>query len=119
MKILICDDSKAVQAFVKSVLAPKGFEMQQVFDGSQALAALESQTFDLMLLDWEMPILNGPDTFLKIREAGHAFPIVMMTTKNAPEDILFMLKRGAAEYILKPFTAEILLERLDQVRGAA
>ena len=73
--------------------------------------------FDLILLDWEMPVLNGPGTFSEFKKMELKIPVVMMTTKNASEDIQTMLNMGVAEYLLKPFTIDILFEKIEFATG--
>lgn len=119
MEILMIDDTRAVQAFVKNLLAKApGINVTAVMNGQEGWELLRSgRHFDLILLDWEMPVLNGPDTIVKIRESGITTPILMMTTKNEPEDIQRVLELGAAEYLMKPFTADILFEKIGAVLG--
>lgn len=119
IKILIVDDTKSVHAFLQNLLK-KSTEVEyvSVFDGAQALDILQKKTdFDMILLDWEMPNLNGPETLAAFKRAGVNTPVMMMTTKNAPEDIARMLDRGAVEYLMKPFTADILFEKIEYVIG--
>lgn len=117
--ILVVDDSKSVHAFIKSLKLPSELVIHSVFDGSQGLSKLNSNPkfFDLVLLDWEMPVLNGPETLKKLIELNNTVPIVMMTTKNNPEDIALALSLGATEYIMKPFDLEILIEKINSVTG--
>lgn len=119
MKILIVDDSKAVHAFVKGLLSGKNIELQHAHNGREGLDRIqESETpFDVVLLDWEMPVLTGPETLEQIKKLPHSPPVIMMTSKNAPEDIEQMISAGASEYIMKPFTPDILINRLSEVCG--
>ena len=118
MKILIIDDSKAVHAFLDRCFVGREVSPTHVNHGGEALELLQKQSdFDLILLDWEMPVVDGPTTFDRIVEMGLHIPVLMMTTKNEPDDILFMLTKGARDYMLKPFTADILLEKIEMVLG--
>lgn len=118
-RVLIVDDTKSVHAFLKSLLAKcPEVETISVFDGQQAVALLQEQrNFDLILLDWEMPNLNGPAAFKEFVNLRLCIPTMMMTTKNEPEDIQQMLGMGVAEYLMKPFTLDILLEKINYVCG--
>jgi two-component system chemotaxis response regulator CheY len=120
-QILIVDDTKSVHAFAKSLLCKaKEIETTSAYDGTDAVARfLRGDKYDLVLLDWEMPNLNGPDTFEKLKGMGVAVPTIMMTTKNAPSDIQRMLEAGVAEYLMKPFTADILFEKIEFASGKA
>lgn len=120
-RILIVDDSKSVHAFVTSLLSHSTeINTHSVFDGSEALLVLkDTQHYDLILLDWEMPVLNGPLTFQKILDLHIKIPVIMMTTKNNPDDIIRMLNMGVSEYLMKPFTVDILFEKISLVMGKA
>jgi len=89
LKILIVDDTKSVQVFVKSLLNKcNEIEVTSAYNGADAVDLLKSNDhFNLILLDWEMPILNGPDTFATLIDLGIKIPTIMMTTKNNPENI--------------------------------
>lgn len=118
-QILIIDDTKSVHAFVKSLLAKSSeVVVTSVFNGAEGLKLLESKKdFDLVLLDWEMPILDGPSTFEAFLKQGVKIPTVMMTTKNKPEEIEKMIMMGVSEYLMKPFTIDILFEKIEYASG--
>ena len=120
LKILIVDDTRAVHAFIKAMLAKTpDLEFTSVFNGQEAVTLLRTapQAFDVILLDWEMPILTGPETFAEFQKMGMLTPVIMTTTKNAAADIEQMLKAGVAEYLMKPFTVDILVEKIEQACG--
>lgn len=119
LDILLIDDTKSVHAYVKSLLAKAdNIKTTSVFNGSEALDLLkEKKSFDLIFLDWEMPILNGPSTLEQLKKMGIAAPVIMMTTKNNPEDVAKMLGMGVAEYMMKPFTIDILFEKIAFATG--
>lgn len=117
-RILSIDDSKAVHAFLSSILGKA--ELTHAYDGAEGFDVLQTKgevAFDLVLLDWEMPKLTGIETLKKIRDAGLKVPVVMLTSKNDPSEIGSALTLGANEYVMKPFTAEILLEKIESVLG--
>ena len=120
-KVLIVDDTKSVHAFVKNLLLKsKEVEVTSVHNGAEAVELLkENDQFDLILLDWEMPVLNGPETFLAIKAMGLRIPTIMMTTKNDPDDIQKMFSAGIDEYLMKPFTIDILFQKMEWVSGKA
>ncbi len=118
MNILIVDDSKSIHSFVTDIFKPTAHVLTHVYSGEEALQQLEKQcNFDVVLLDWEMPGLNGPDTLVKMRKKHSKLKIIMMTSKNKIEDLTLAIERGASEYIMKPFSSDILLSRLDEVCG--
>ena len=113
--ILSIDDSKAVHAFIQACLP--SYEMIHAMDGKQGLQILETtnQQISLVLLDWEMPGMIGPEVLKVIKQRKPDLPVIMLTSKNEPEDIKMVLGFGAAEYVLKPFTSEILNEKIQSV----
>lgn len=118
-KILCIDDSKAVHAFLKDCIKETEYQITSMHNGEEGLKHLQGiddhKFYDLIFLDWEMPGLNGPDVFDKLMEIKVASPIIMLTSKNDPNDISMMLNKGAAEYVLKPFTKDIILEKINSV----
>ncbi|MGZ3650566.1 MAG: response regulator transcription factor [Bdellovibrionota bacterium] len=116
-RILSVDDSRAVHAYLDDCLRGTAFQLMHVMAADQALELLGHETFDLILLDWEMPGLSGPEFFDAARKAGCSTPIVMITSKNRPEEIASMIRKGAAEYVMKPFTPDILLEKIEMCLG--
>lgn len=118
-KILLVDDTKAVHAFVKELLkATTEIHFTDAFNGKEAVELVKrGEKFDLVLLDWEMPVKTGPECLNELKALGFSSPIVMMTTKNSPDEIAHLLESGAAEYMLKPFTADILKEKIEYVCG--
>ena len=113
-RILIVDDMKTVHSFAKNLLSKAtDLSVTSVFNGQEAIQLLKTgETFDLIFLDWEMPILTGPETMTKYKELNLNIPVIMMTTKNNPEDIQRMLTLGVSEYMLKPFTIDIIFEKI-------
>jgi len=116
--LLIVDDSKVVHSFVKDCLKDKNCKIGHAYNGEEALKILTTEgVFDIVLLDWEMPIMNGLETMAAIAKSNLDTPVVMVTTKNKHTDIKQMLNEGVREYIMKPFTKEILIEKIEDVLG--
>ena len=115
-KLLIIDDTKSIHSFIKHLVADTEMAISSAFNGAEALEILKSgHPYDVVLLDWEMPVMDGPHTLAEIKKLGLNAPVVMMTTKNTTKDIVQMLNEGAAEYLMKPFTKDILLEKIAAV----
>jgi two-component system, chemotaxis family, chemotaxis protein CheY len=115
-KALVVDDSRAMRGILVKILARLGFEVLQAGDGREALAVLdrESPPVELVLSDWNMPEMNGLE-FVKAVRADPRFAgltIVMVTTETHIEQMLVALGSGANEYIMKPFTAEMVEDKL-------
>ena len=119
MKILSIDDSRSIHAFLKNCFSETSHELHHAMSGEEGLDRVkgEATPFDLILLDWEMPGLQGPDVLKSIKDSGVSSPVVMLTSKNANEDILKVLSLGALEYVIKPFTQELLFEKLEAALG--
>ncbi len=121
MKILSVDDSKAVLSFVKDVFKDSEHEIVTALGGAKALELLESEEgsqIDLVLLDWEMPDPNGPKVLQEICDKKINVKVVMLTSRNSEEDILKMLELGAVEFIMKPFTKDLLISKVEEILGA-
>lgn len=119
MRILIADDSKAVHAYMKALFGGTSHQLVHANDGQQAfdLWQKEPQGFHIILLDWEMPVLDGYGSLDKLLNAGCQTPIMMVTSKNDPSYISKAIERGAMEYVMKPFDRDILFEKMEMVLG--
>lgn len=116
MRILVTDDSKSVHGFIEAMFADTEHTLVHAFDGAEALEKVDSEDeIDLILLDWEMPKLSGLDALKALRAKDFQSPIVMVTSRNNVSHISQALQEGANEYIMKPFTKEILFEKLELV----
>jgi two-component system chemotaxis response regulator CheY len=114
MRALIVDDSRFVRGFLRGLLEEKGIECAEAGDGKAGLDKLHSDpAFDLALLDWNMPVMNGLEMLKSLRAEGYAAVKVLMVTTEAENDfILRALDAGADEYLMKPFDDEALNEKL-------
>lgn len=117
MKILIVDDSDAILKIVGKMLEDIGYQVGKAKDGAIAhTMLLEDSSWDLILLDWNMPNLSGIEFLQKNhQEKFFCGPICMMTTEDSPEKIMRALEYGAVEYIMKPFTPEILSSKISDI----
>ncbi len=117
IKILSVDDSKSIHAYLQQCLEPITEKIEHVFNGVEAVERLRNDldAFDLIILDWEMPLKDGPTTFKELKELGLKTPVMMLSSKSRPEDIMQMLEQGVAEYMMKPFTQDIVLDKINQV----
>jgi len=114
---LVVDDSRVVRKAARRLLEGFGFMVREAEDGEKALTACRDSLPDLVLLDWNMPVMDGV-TFLRAlrAECGAAEPVVMLcTTENSAAKIMEALDAGAQEYVMKPFDAEILGDKLAQL----
>ena len=117
MKVLIVDDSATSRMVVREILKPKGFEVHEAEDGFSALELMKTEVdFDVILLDWEMPKMNG-STFLNVvrqNELAVNTKIIMLTSLNTKEKIFKAIHAGADEYIIKPLKSEIVIEKIQK-----
>ncbi len=115
MRALIVDDSSTMRSVLRMTLRAQGMETLEAADGSEALQRLqESGEVDLALVDWNMPRMNGFE-FLRAVRADHArdhMKVVMVTTETELAQVQIALQRGANEYIMKPFTRDSVLNKL-------
>jgi two-component system, chemotaxis family, chemotaxis protein CheY len=114
---LVVDDSRVVRKVARRILEAHGFTVAEAGDGQQALDACRQSMPDCVLLDWNMPVMNGLDFLKKLRaEYGPDNPpVVFCTTETDISSIEQAITNGAQEYIMKPFDEEILLGKFAQV----
>lgn len=115
MKALIVDDSTFIREYLRKLLSHMGVICAEAVDGSDALAVLASQgDFDLMLLDLNMPVMNGLECVKALRRARlhPKLKVMMVTTEADNHFIAKALDNGADEFLMKPFTAESLREKM-------
>jgi two-component system, chemotaxis family, chemotaxis protein CheY len=120
VKALVVDDSRAVRMLLVRALTEVGYEVQEAANGREALQVIEAGNsgIQLVLADWNMPEINGLDLVKRLRQnpACSSLTVVMVTTETEIEHIGKALEAGANEYVMKPFTREILVEKL-QIAG--
>lgn len=115
MKIMLVDDSRTIRNIQKNVLKQLGHdEIIEAEDGVQALDKFNEDRPDLMLVDWNMPNMDGITLVRKVRELDKAVPIIMCTTEAEKSRVLEAVKAGVNNYIVKPFTVESLGEKISQ-----
>jgi two-component system chemotaxis response regulator CheY len=114
---LIVDDSRVVRMVAKKILQELAFETFEAEDGKKALDFCLSRMPDAILLDWNMPVMNGIDFLRALRKTpgGDAPKVVFCTTENDLQHIMEAMGAGADEYIMKPFDAEIIESKFSQV----
>jgi two-component system, chemotaxis family, chemotaxis protein CheY len=115
MRALIVDDSSFIREYLRHLLNRMDVVCEEAKDGSDALAVLAAEeSFDLMLLDVNMPIMNGLECVKKLREAklGPEMKVMMVTTEADHSFITTALNNGADEFLMKPFTPESLREKM-------
>lgn len=110
--ILVADDDEKLLKMVQRTLIYEGFEVITATTGREALDKLEIKPPDMIVLDWMMPELDGLEMLRRLRANGDQIPVLMLTARDAVEDRVAGLDRGADDYLVKPFAPSELLARL-------
>jgi two-component system chemotaxis response regulator CheY len=114
-RALVVDDAKVIRHLLSDNLADLGYDVTQAANGKEALALLDqSPSIALALVDWNMPVMTGLDLVKAVRSDTRfsALTIVMVTSETEVDHIVAALDAGANDYIMKPFTAEMIAEKL-------
>ena len=115
MTILLVDDSRTIRNIAKNTLKTLGHsDFLEAADGLEALASIEQRRPDLMLVDWNMPNMDGLTLVKKVRETDKSMPIIMVTTEAEKSRVIAAIKAGVNNYVVKPFTIESLAEKIEQ-----
>ncbi len=115
MRILLVDDEENIREVVKLNLELDGYEVVTAADGKKALQHFHEQHFDLLILDVMLPEVDGFAIAEQVRLTNLDVPIIMLTAKDAPQDRVTGLRRGADDYLTKPFNLEELLLRIQKL----
>ena len=118
-KALVVDDSRAIRMIISRTLSELGYEVREAANGKEALEAMEAENgaITLVLADWNMPELDGLELLKRLRQepAWAKVIVVMVTTETDVSMMAAAMEAGANEYVMKPFTKEILVEKLQLV----
>jgi len=118
MKILIVDDFSTMRRIIKNLLRDLGFNnTQEADDGNTGLPMLQSGNFDFLVTDWNMPGMTGIDLLRAVRadEKLKHLPVLMVTAEAKKEQIVLAAQEGVNGYIVKPFTAQTLKEKIEKI----
>jgi len=115
MLALVLDDSRAMRMILRRIMTDCGYEVVEAADGQQGLDVVTSGPVpDVALIDWNMPVMNGLEfvSAVRARQELRRMTLMMVTTESEHSQIVRALAAGAHEYVLKPFTAEAILDKL-------
>jgi two-component system, chemotaxis family, chemotaxis protein CheY len=118
MKVLVVDDFATMRKIVRNILKQIGFEdITEAEDGSVALRLIKSESVGLVVTDWNMPNMSGLDLLREIRQNPQtaSLPVLMVTAEGLKENVMDAVKAGVNNYVVKPFTAEVLQEKIETI----
>lgn len=118
MKILVVDDFPTMRRIIRSLLRELGFtNIEEAEDGQQGLSKLKEGGFELIISDWNMPNMDGLEMLKQVRadDALKHLPVLMVTAEAKKENIIAAAQAGASGYVVKPFTAATLEEKLNKI----
>ncbi len=118
IRILVVDDMSTMRRIIKTILNQLGYSnIEEAENGKQALAKLKKEKFDFVITDWNMPEMDGLTLVKEIRsdEELKALPVLMVTAEAKKENVMEALKAGVNNYIVKPFTPEVLKEKMEKI----
>jgi two-component system chemotaxis response regulator CheY len=120
IRILVVDDFSTMRRIIKNILKQLGYEnVEEAENGADAYEMLEAEKFEFIITDWNMPIMDGLGLLKKIRTNPEtkALPVLMVTAEAEKEKVVSAIQAGVNNYIVKPFTAEVLKEKMDKIFG--
>ncbi len=114
-RVLVADDSKTMRKIITRSLEAVGVSsVTEAADGSQAIDMFQPGQFDMVLTDWNMPGKTGLEVIQEIRTKDGEIPIIMITTEAEKSRVMQAIQAGVSDYLVKPFTAETLREKLEK-----
>lgn len=120
MKVMLVDDSKTMRTIQKNVLSQIGYsDIVEACDGQDALSKAKADPPDLILLDWNMPNLDGMGFMKSFRQENKETPIIMVTTEAEKSRVIEAIKAGVNNYVIKPFTPDTLTARISETLSKA
>ncbi len=118
MKILVVDDMLTMRRIVKNIMRQLGFaNVEEAENGQDALTKLRAESFGFVISDWNMPVMTGIELLRAIRadDSLKAIPVLMVTAEAQKENLIEAIQAGVSNYIVKPFTAEVLQEKMSKI----
>lgn len=118
IKVLVVDDSAIMRRVIMGILNSMNISndnIEEAADGCEAVDKASSKEYSVILMDWNMPNMLGIDAVRNIRASGNKTPILMVTTEGERTNVITAIQAGANNYLVKPFNAEDLREKLEQL----
>jgi len=115
MRVLVADDSSTMRKIILRSLQAVGVtDIAEAADGAEAIAMFKPGDYDMVLTDWNMPGLTGLEVLQQIRAQDPKIPVIMVTTEAEKSRVLQAIQAGVTDYLVKPFTADTLREKLEK-----
>ena len=111
-RVLIADDSDFLRMMVNQILSVKQYTVLEAKDGGECMDVLAKETIDILILDIHMPVMDGFEVLIKVRERYPKLPVIMLTAACDAESVQKAKELGADSYVMKPFSADVLLEHV-------
>jgi two-component system chemotaxis response regulator CheY len=118
IKILVVDDMSTMRRIVKNIMKQLGFaNVEEAENGEEALIKLRAESFGFIISDWNMPVMTGIELLRAVRadDKLKAIPLLMVTAEAQKENLIEAIQAGVSNYIVKPFTAEVLQEKMNKI----
>jgi len=118
IKILVVDDMSTMRRIVKNIMKQLGFaNVEEAENGEEALIKLRADSFGFIISDWNMPVMTGIELLRAVRadEKLKTIPLLMVTAEAQKENLIEAIQAGVSNYIVKPFTAEVLQEKMNKI----
>jgi DNA-binding response OmpR family regulator len=115
MKILLLEDDVILQEIIEEFLLEKGYEVESFYDGEKALDAIGNEHYDMLLLDVNVPSIDGFEILFYLRDIGNTTPVIYITSLSGIDDLKKGFELGADDYLKKPFDLEELKARIDRI----
>jgi two-component system, chemotaxis family, chemotaxis protein CheY len=118
MKIMVVDDMSTMRRIVKNIFKQLGFQnIEEAENGQEALAKIRADRYGFVVSDWNMPVMSGIELLKAIRADGALkdIPVLMVTAEAQKDNIIEAVQAGVSNYIVKPFTAEVLQEKMNKI----
>lgn len=115
---LVVDDSKVIRKVARHIFESLDFDVSEAVDGSEAIERCRIEEPDVILLDWNMPVMGGMDFLRALRSDGKASKVIFCTTENGVAQIEAAIEAGADEFVMKPFDRDMIQSKL-QIVGVA
>lgn len=111
-RILIIEDDASIHKIMQYELETKGYQVDSLYDGKDAVSKVLKGQYSLVLIDWMLPYKNGVEIIKELRASHYNKPLILLTARSEQDDILEGLESGADDYLVKPFQAKVLIARI-------